>query len=43
MKGINNLNYRSFEDAKRFLTLVLEEHGLIPEACYLIANKVDLN
>ncbi|CAD8147574.1 unnamed protein product [Paramecium pentaurelia] len=33
---------RSFEDAKKFLKLVIEEHGLIPEACYLIANKVDL-
>nr|CAI39302.1 rab_C52 [Paramecium tetraurelia] len=36
-------NERSFEDAKKFLKLVIEEHGLIPEACYLIANKWYMN
>lgn len=35
--------YRSLEDARKFLKLVIEEHGLIAEACYLIANKTDLH
>ena len=26
----------------KFLKIVIEEHGLIAEACYLIANKTDL-
>lgn len=29
-------------DAKNFLKLVLDEHGLISESCYLVGNKIDL-
>ncbi|KAM3134933.1 hypothetical protein pb186bvf_012933 [Paramecium bursaria] len=34
---------KSLDDAKRFLKLVIDEHGLIQESCYLVANKIDLD
>jgi Ras-related protein Rab-1A len=33
---------RSLDDASRYLRMVIEENGVLPEACYLVANKVDI-
>jgi Ras-related protein Rab-1A len=33
---------RSLDDANRYLRMVIEENGVLPEACYLVANKVDI-
>ena len=42
-QGIIQYNFRSFDDAMRYLRIVIEENGLNPDACFLVANKIDIN